>query len=299
MPRPPDQLRPIRVTRRFTSAPGSVLWQQGQTLILCTAAVEAKRPRFFTDDRPGGWVTAEYVMHPASVSEGGGGRKDWPDAIRPDKRGMEIGRLIGRAVRAGVDLSAIGPHTITLDCTVLQADGGTRTSAICGAMVALADALATLPEEMPGSSRGAEIPPHPVAKATTLSRRERGPEATGAKPNTGPEATSGDVSHAPPIPAAFDPKFYKPRQALVSPLAAVSVGIVEGKAVLDLDYALDSAAEVDMNVVRTAGGRYVELQGSAEQGGGFTPEQLAQMLRLANRGIDELLEIQRKAMASG
>lgn len=258
--RPPDQLRPVRVTRRFTSAPGSILWQQGQTLVLCTAAIESKRPRFFTDDRPGGWVTAEYVMHPASVSEG---RKEWPDAIRPDKRGMEIGRLIGRAVRAAVDLTAIGPHTITLDCTVLQADGGTRTSAICGAMVALADALLSLPEEMPSMG---------------------GPASSRAATAT--------------LAAAFDPAFYQPRAALVNPLAAVSVGICGGRAVLDLDYALDSAAEVDMNVVRTAGGRYVELQGSAEHGGGFAPEQLAQMLRLANKGIDELLQIQREALTS-
>ena len=260
MPRPPDQLRPVRVTRRFTSAPGSVLWQQGETLVLCTAAIEGKRPRFFTDDRPGGWVTAEYVMHPASVSDG---RKEWPDAIRPDKRGMEIGRLIGRAVRAAVDLSAIGPHTITLDCTVLQADGGTRTAAICGAMVALADALARLPEEMP---------------------------------SLGGPASSRAAAATPP--AAFDPAFYKPQQGLTNPLAAVSVGIVGGQAVLDLDYALDSACEVDLNVVRTASGKYVELQGSAEQGGGFAPEQLAEMLRLANKGIDELLAIQRGAMSS-
>ena len=261
MPRPHDQLRPVRVTRGFTSAPGSVLWQQGDTLVLCTAAVESKRPKFFTDDRPGGWVTAEYVMHPASVNDG---RKEWPDAIRPDKRGMEIGRLIGRAVRAAVDLSKIGQHTITLDCTVLQADGGTRTASICGAMVALADALASLPAEMPPAQF-----------------RPRNP---------------GD-----PLPAAYDAAFYDPRNALINPLAAVSVGIVAGKAVLDLDYALDCVAEVDLNVVRTADGRYVELQGNAEQGGvgggGFTPEQLAEMLRLAKKGIDELLATQREAMA--
>ena len=283
MPRPPDQLRPVRVTRRFTSAPGSVLWQQGETLVLCTAAIENKRPKFFNDDRPGGWVTAEYVMHPASVSGGGGGgRKEWPDAIRPDKRGMEIGRLIGRAVRAAVDLSAIGPHTITLDCTVLQADGGTRTAAICGAMVALADALAGLPEEMPRSG-------------ATASRAAEA--VSGGRDRRSTASPSGEA--VAPVPAALDPTFYRPRQALANPLAAVSVGIVGGQAVLDLDYALDSACDVDMNVVRTASGKYVELQGSAEQGGGFTPEQLAEMLRLANKGIDELLEIQREAMKAG
>src|SRR5688572_7230774 len=196
--RPHDQLRPVRVTRRFTSAPGSVLWQQGETLVLCTAAIENKRPKFFNDDRPGGWVTAEYVMHPASVNDG---RKDWPDAIRPDKRGMEIGRLIGRAVRAAVDLSAIGPHTITLDCTVLQADGGTRTAAICGAMVALADALTGLPEEMPGSG-------------ATASRAAEA--VSGGRDRRSTASPSGEA--VAPRPAAFDPAFYKPRQALINPL---------------------------------------------------------------------------------
>ena len=264
--RPFDQLRPVRVTRRFTSAPGSVLWQQGETLLLCTAAVEQKRPKFFADDRAGGWVTAEYVMHPASVSPG---RKDWPDAVRPDKRGVEIGRLIGRAVRAAVDLTKIGPHTITLDCTVLQADGGTRTAAICGAIVALADALATLPKDMPGT-------PY-------TTRTLRG-------------GFGGERQEDMP-PPAYDPRLYKPAEALVNPLAAVSVGVVDGRPVLDLDYALDSRAETDLNVVRTANGRYVELQGNAEHGGGFTPDQLAEMLRLANKGIDDLLRIQREALA--
>ena len=143
-----DQLRTVSVRRAFTNAPGSVLWEQGKTLVLCTATVEQKRPKFFTDDTPGGWVTADYVMHPASV---GKGRKDWPDVVRPDKRATEIGRLIGRAVRAAIDTTKLGPHTISLDCTVLQADGGTRTAGICGAMLALADALQTLPKEMPGT----------------------------------------------------------------------------------------------------------------------------------------------------
>lgn len=132
-------------------------------------------------------------------------------------------------------------------------------------------------------------------------------EGGSAEPEKTPAAPSGPSSFSPPlssleaepVPAAFDPTFYDPRNALTNPLAAVSVGIVAGKAVLDLDYALDCVAEVDLNVVRTAAGRYVELQGNAEQGGGFTPEQLAEMLRLATKGIDELLEIQRGAMAAG
>lgn len=263
-----DELRPVTVKRGFTTtAPGSVLWQQGDTLVLCTAAVEQKRPKFFTDERPGGWVTAEYVMHPASVNDG---RKEWPDAIRPDKRGMEIGRLIGRAVRAAVDLTKIGPHTITLDCTVLQADGGTRTASICGAIVALRDVLDSLPKEMPGTP--------------CTVRTARKPFAS--------------ESHDDPPPPAYDPRLYKPSEALINPLAAVSVGIVDGQVRLDLDYALDSRAEVDLNVVRTADGRYVELQGSAEQGGGFSPDQLAEMLRVANAGIDELLAFQQVTPAA-
>jgi ribonuclease PH len=204
--------------------------------------------------------------------------------------------LIGRAVRAGVDLTAIGPHTITLDCTVLQADGGTRTAAICGAMVALADALGSLPEEMPGGKRSER-----TSNVERPTSNVEVPEAGGARPSDFDVGRSTlDVRRSPePIPPALDPAYYKPRQALVSPLAAVSVGICGGRAVLDLDYALDSRAEVDMNVVRTAGGKYVELQGSAEQGGGFSPEQLAEMLRLANKGIDELLAIQRGAITAG
>ena len=265
MDRSPDQLRTVSVRRGLTNAPGSVLWEQGNTLVLCTATVEQKRPKFFTDDTPGGWVTGDYVMHPASV---GKGRKDWPDSIRPDKRATEIGRLIGRAVRASVDMTKLGPHTISLDCTVLRADGGTRTAAICGAMIALADALKSLPKEMPG--------------APAESRRR---SFYGSERNDTPQS----------IPAALDPKHYDPQNVLINPLAAVSVGIVDGVAVLDLDYRLDSAAETDLNVVRTADGRYVEIQGNAERGGGFTPAQLADMLRLADNGVDELLAIQRSA----
>ena len=264
--RPANKLRTVSVRRAFTNAPGSVLWEQGKTLVLCTATVEQKRPKFFTDDTPGGWVTADYVMHPASV---GKGRKDWPDAVRPDKRATEIGRLVGRAIRAAVDVTKLGPHTISLDCTVLQADGGTRTASICGAMIALADALQTLPKDMPGT---------PYTK-----RSLRG--------GIGSEAVHNEDD----IPASQNPNLYDPQNALINPLAAVSVGMVDGAAVLDLDYHLDSRAEVDLNVVRTATGKYVELQGNAERGGGFTPAQLADMLKLADLGIDELLEIQRSA----
>jgi ribonuclease PH len=214
--------------------------------VLATAAVEQRRPRFFKDDQAGGWVTAEYVMHPASVK----GRKDWP-GLKADKRGIEIGRLIGRSLRAAVDTSKIGPHTITVDCTVLEADGGTRTASICAGMVALRDALASLPEQMP-------------------SARDE-----------------------PDVSAAFDAKLYQPKQAVVATVAAVSVGICDGQPTLDLDYRLDVAAETDLNVVKTSAGNYVEIQGTAEHGTGFTPDELQSMLALADRGIAELFEHQK------
>src|SRR5688572_9989573 len=124
-----DQLRPIKITRNFTATPaGSVLWQQGGTIVLCTASIANEVPPWFPNDRPGGWTTAEYVMLPASTPQ----RKPWPKTGHTDSRGTEIQRLIGRALRAIIDLSKIGPHTIALDCQVLQADGGTRTAAISG-----------------------------------------------------------------------------------------------------------------------------------------------------------------------
>src|SRR6185312_14177724 len=155
-----DQLRPIKVTRQFTKTPaGSVLWQQGETVVLCTASISQDLPPWMRDDRPGGWITAEYVMLPASTPH----RKPWPKIGHTDSRGTEIQRLIGRTLRAIIDLSKIGPHTIAVDCQVLQADGGTRTASICGAYVALADALATLPEQMPlPSNRAAAMNPTPA-----------------------------------------------------------------------------------------------------------------------------------------
>lgn len=140
--RPDRALRPVRIQRNFTAAPaGSVLWQQGGTIVLCTASVVAKVPDWFGPQRPGGWVTADYVMLPGSTPQ----RKDWPRLGHTDSRGTEITRLIGRVLRAAVDLTALGPHTVSIDCTVLQADGGTRTAAICGGYLALRDALSKLP----------------------------------------------------------------------------------------------------------------------------------------------------------
>src|SRR4051812_5891497 len=144
--RPNDALRPVKITRNFTTAPaGSVLWQQGGTIVLVTASVTPEVPPWFRDDRAGGWVTADYVMLPGSTPR----RKDWPKMGHTDSRGTEIQRLIGRTVRASLDLSKIGPHTIALDCQVLQADGGTRTASICAAYVALVDAIAKLPAQVP------------------------------------------------------------------------------------------------------------------------------------------------------
>jgi len=248
-----NQLRPIKITRNFTSTPaGSVLWEQGNTILLCTASVTQEVPPWFPDNKAGGWITAEYVMLPASTPQ----RKPWPKTGHTDSRGTEIQRLIGRSLRAAIDLSKIGPHTIALDCQVLQADGGTRTAAICGAWVALADAIRKLPAEVP---------------------RPRG-----AMPAV--------------LPARFDAAFYDPAHALVDQIAAVSVGIVAGNSYLDLDYSLDSKAEVDMNVAYTAEGKFVEIQGSAENGQGFERRSMDVLLDLAVGGCKQIMTIQQQAL---
>lgn len=253
-----DQLRPVRIRRNFTTTPqGSVLWEQGNTIIFCTASVCQELPPWFRDDRPGGWLTAEYVMLPGSTPQ----RKPWPKIGHTDSRGTEIQRLIGRSVRAVVDLAKIGPHTIAIDCQVLQADGGTRTACICAAYVALSDALAKLPPQMPPPRSGTRLP--------------------------APSA---------PLPARFDPAFYDPRHALLDQLAAVSVGVVDGEVRLDLDYADDFRAQVDMNVAYTAGGKFVEVQGSAENGTGFDRRLSDQMLDLAIVGCQRLFDLQRNAL---
>ena len=263
------QLRPIKVTRQFTRTPaGSVLWQQGGTVVLCTASVTQDLPPWFKEDRAGGWITAEYVMLPASTPQ----RKPWPKTGHTDARGTEIPRLIGRTLRAIIDLSKIGPHTIAVDCQVLQADGGTRTAAICGAYVALVDALAKLPKEMPGAR---QVPPSP------------------GQFNVG----GGDAYEPPPLAARYDPRKYNPSTALTDQLAAVSVGVVDGEIRLDLDYHDDSRAGVDMNVAYTAGGKFVEIQGSAENaGGGFDRRATQEMLDLAVAGCEQLMRIQREAL---
>jgi ribonuclease PH len=249
-----DELRPVTIRRGFTQTPaGSVLWQQGNTIVLCTAAIAAEVPPWFAADKPGGWITAEYVMLPASTPQ----RKPWPKIGHTDSRGTEIQRLIGRVLRAAIDLDKIGPHTIALDCQVLQADGGTRTAAICGAYVALVDALKRLPVEIP--------PPKNPADRTKF-------------------------------PARYDAALYKPADAIVAPLAAVSVGLVDGEARLDLDYIDDSRAEVDMNVAYTARGDFVEIQAAAENGGSFDRGRMNRLLDLAVGGCERLMALQREAL---
>ena len=254
--RAPDQLRPVKITRGFTEAPaGTVLWEQGRTVVLCTASVAPEVPPWFAADRPGGWITADYVMLPACTPQ----RKPWPKTGHTDSRGTEIQRLIGRSLRAAIDLSKIGPHTVNIDCQVLQADGGTRTASICGAWVALADAIRKLPATLP--------PP--------------------------PAKLSGGA-----LPARFDPAHYDPAKALAEQLAAVSVGIIDGQPYLDLDYELDSRAEVDLNVACTAAGRFVEVQGSAENGLGFERKTFDGLLDLAVKGSRELMARQRDALSA-
>ncbi|MBC7785008.1 MAG: ribonuclease PH [Burkholderiales bacterium] len=249
-----DQLRSVTVKRQFTETPaGSVLWTQGKTIVLCTASISPDLPPWMPDSKPGGWVTAEYVMLPASTPQ----RKQWPKNGHTDSRGTEIQRLIGRTLRAVLDLSKIGPHTLAVDCQVLQADGGTRTASICGAYVALVDAIAKLPKSIPQPKRPFDGAP----------------------------------------PARWDPQYYDPSRALVDQLAAVSVGLVDGDIRLDLDYIDDSRANVDLNVAYTQGGKFVEVQGSAENGEGFDRAVMNAMLDMAVKGCADLFEIQSAALS--
>jgi len=263
-----DQLRQIEVKQTFTTAPaGSVLWQQGGTMVLCTASITPDTPPWFKEDRAGGWLTCDYVMLPGSTPQ----RKDWPKIGHTDSRGTEIQRLIGRSLRAAIDLSKIGPHTIHVDCQVLQADGGTRTAAICGGWVALADAVRKLPAKMPGARAGYD----------------------NNQFNFG-DSTASDIV----VPARYDARHYAPAKALINTIAAVSVGIVEGEVRLDLDYSDDSRADVDMNVAFTEKGNLIEVQGSAENGGGFDLPRMQQMIDLAVKGCREILQIQQKLMSA-
>jgi ribonuclease PH len=258
--RTPTQLRPISIQRNFTQTPaGSVLWQQGDTVVLCTVSLSQDLPPWFNEQKAGGWTTAEYVMLPGSTPQ----RKPWPKIGHTDSRGTEIQRLIGRSLRAAIDLSKIGPHTLAVDCQVLQADGGTRTACISAAYVALHDAVAKLPDQMPM--------PRMLSKSTT-------DPATGA------------------VLPRYDAALYSPRNALVEQLAAVSVGLVDDQVLLDLDYEDDSRASVDMNVAYTASGKYVEIQASAENGGGFDHARMNEMIDFATEGCRQLMEHQIRAL---
>ena len=233
--RTPDDLRPVTFERDFTEfAMGSVLVSMGRTRVLCTASVDEDVPRWMrgTDK---GWVTAEYSLLPGSTGE-----RVSREAVKGKQSGrtQEIQRLIGRALRAVTDMRAMGEVQVVLDCDVLQADGGTRTAAICGAYVALHDAF------------------------TRLQQR-------------------GTVR----------------RHPIVEGLAAVSVGVIDGTPMLDLDYSEDAGAEVDMNVVMTSSGRFVEVQGTAE-GEPFAKDALDELLSLAEHGIAHLLDAQNAVLAA-
>lgn len=230
-----DQLRSVRITRNFTTNPaGSVLVEFGNTRVMCTASVEFGVPRFKRDSGEG-WLTAEYAMLPSATHE-----RMPRESMKGKVKGRthEISRLVGRSLRAAVDLSELGENTIQLDCDVLQADGGTRTAAITGAYVALADAI-----------------------------------------SWGKRHTD--------LPAA--------REVLTDSVSAISVGVVDGRPLLDLEYREDVAAGTDMNVVVTGSGSFVEVQGTAE-GAPFDRDELNALLDLALGGCRELAEIQRAAL---
>ena len=229
-----ETLRPITIeTGKNLHAEGSAFITVGDTQVLCLATVEEKIP-FFLRDTGKGWVTAEYAMLPRATTE----------RTRRERRGaggrtMEIQRLIGRSLRAVVDLHKLGERSITVDCDVLQADGGTRCASITGAYVAMSLAIKKLIEE----------------------------EKIAASP-------------------------------IKDHVAAISVGIVEGKPVLDLDYSEDSTAHVDMNIVMTGGGKFVEIQGTAEEEP-FSHDEMSQLITIAQTGLTNIFEIQEQAIKAG
>jgi len=225
-------LRPVTIQRHFTAhTPGSVLYRCGDTVVLCTASLENKVPDWMVG-KGKGWITAEYNMLPGSTSP----RKSRERSGKVDGRTTEIQRLIGRSFRAIADLKKLGERSLTIDCDVLQADGGTRTASITGGFIALVDAVNSVFKGVPAS----EYP-------------------------------------------------------LSGSLAAISVGIVDGQPSLDLDYIRDSQADVDMNVVMTGAGRFIELQGTGEEAT-FDDDQLASLIKLAKQGIQELTQIQRSSL---
>ena len=234
MSRPSDQIRDVEIQRGYLDAnPASVLYRCGGTIVLCTASVEESVPPWMAGQGKG-WVTAEYNMLPGSTSP----RKRRDRGGKIDGRTTEIQRLIGRSLRSIIDLKQLGERSITVDCDVLQADGGTRTASITGGFIALSDAIS-------------QILPH------------------------------SEIGNGP----------------LRDSIAAISVGLIDSEIKLDLDYALDSAEDVDMNVIMTGKGRFVELQGTGEEAT-FDEDQLQEMLRLAKLGIQELTRLQKEAIDS-
>ena len=228
-----DQMRPIKLTNNvIKTAAGSCLSEFGDTRVLCCATIEEGVPKWRRASHGCGWVTAEYAMLPASTA-----RRSKREYGARKGRSMEIERLIGRSLRTVVNMKALGEYTVTVDCDVIQADGGTRTASITGAWVALHDALATWVE---------------------AGKIERNP--------------------------------------LTGQVAAVSMGVVDGNTLLDLDYSEDSHAEVDMNLVATDTGEMIELQGTGEQAP-FDRKRLNALLDLGDKGIAELIELQRQALA--
>lgn len=231
--RRPNELRPVRIKRGFTrTAAGSVLYRCGGTTVLCTASVENNVPPWRVGQGTG-WITAEYNMLPGSTAP----RKARERGAKLDGRTTEIQRLIGRSLRAVADLTALGERTITVDCEVLEADGGTRTASITGGFIALVDAVASIRALLPDAAR------YPLRDS----------------------------------------------------VAAVSVGLVGGQPTLDLDYVQDVAAQVDMNVVMTGGGQFIEVQGTGEEAT-FSQAELLKLLDLARRGVEQLTALQRTAL---
>jgi ribonuclease PH len=240
MPRPDNrkanELRQLSFKRKYTrNAPGAVLIKMGRTTVLCTCCVEPKVPDFLVG-RGKGWLTAEYGMLPGSTAT----RKARDKGGKVDGRSVEIQRLIGRSLRAVVNLDKLGERTLWIDCDVLEADGGTRTASINGAFVAVVDAL------------------NAIKKA---------------------------------LPSSID-------AILTDSVAAVSVGVVDGEARLDLEYVEDRDAEVDSNLVMTGSGKFIEVQGSGEEAT-FTRKQLDTLLELGEAGIKTITAAQKKALGSG
>ena len=237
-----DELRPLSFKRRFTrQAPGSVLVEMGRTRVLCTCCVEPSVPPFLVGTGRG-WLTAEYSMLPGSTQT----RKARDRGGKVDGRGVEIQRLIGRALRTVVDLAKLGERTLWIDCDVIEADGGTRTASINGSFVALVDALATIRKVVP-------------------------------KPPLLPLPTLAEIIHA--------------------SAAAVSVGLLDGQELLDLEYSEDKDAEVDLNLVMTGAGEFIEVQAGGEEAT-FRRQQLDQLLDLGQHGIDAITRAQRTVLGA-